>query len=134
MSLTTFVITPTQMQALARASFESWMVRHLSEFFAEETAMLESEQMRTRISAALEQARWLGFSTETEWCRYIDLTFVLGPNFDRDPSMPWAAEILTDDRLTDCAMRMELLFEAVQVHCAGVDEVKPIKEADRWVS
>ena len=111
-------ITERQANVLAHAMFESWMVRHLAEFFAEETAGLSVASVRSRIRDAVQRARGHGFVSESQWCRYVDLSFILGPEFDRDPNLPWASEILADKRLTDPEMRIDLLYGAAQDHIA----------------
>lgn len=103
-----------QMQAIASGMFEAWIVSHLAEFFQEEISGLAPAEIHIRIRAAVEKARQFGFLGDSELCRYIDLSFILGPSFDRDPSLPWAAEILLDKRLNDSEMRMDLLYEAAQ--------------------
>ena len=108
-------ITPQQMQALSQDMFVTWMVEHLAEFFAEETAGLDEDDIRSRVSAAVQKARRHGFLHEAEWCRYVDLTFVSGVGFDEEP---WASAILGDNRLADSAMKMDLLYEAAQDLCA----------------
>ena len=111
-----FMITPPQMQAFSREMFVSWMVEHLAEFFSEETGALEENDVRSRINTSVEKARRYGLRDHADWCRFVDLTFVIGPDFDAEP---WASAILADDRLTDPAMRMELLYEAAQDFCAS---------------
>jgi hypothetical protein len=129
------IVTPQQMQALSRDMFNSWMVEHLAEFFGEETAALDEDEIRERISAAVERARQHGFQNEVEWCRYVDLSFVLGPAFDQDPDLPWVSEILSDGRVTSSAMRMELLYEAAQDHCAETIRRGSIEEGSpKWAS
>jgi hypothetical protein len=115
-------IRQEQFQTLGRAMFESWMAGHLAEFFAEEMSGLEPAEIRSRIRAAVEQAGRYGFVADSQVCRYVDLTFILGPDFDRDPSLPWVGEILSDERLKSPAMRMDLLYEAAQDHVERTEQ------------
>ena len=122
------IIRPQQFDELARAQFESWMMDHLHEFFAGVIAGIPNAEIRDRIRLASKRARTYGFIAPPEICRYIDLTFVLGPAFDQDTDLPWVAEILADRRLTSPEMRMDLLFEAAQDH---IDRVKQSSTAEK---
>jgi hypothetical protein len=115
-------IRDQQFQMIAQELFESWMEEHLNEFFAEEISSLSAPEIGVRIRKALETARRYRFVTQSQWCRYVDLTFVLGPSFDEDPRLPWASEILRDARVTDPEMRIELLFAAAQDHMEQIEE------------
>lgn len=103
-----------QVRLIVEGLFESWMVKHLAEFFAEETSRLNDRAIRACIRASLRKARMHGFATESQWCKYIDLSFVFGARFDEDPDIPWASAILADRRLIDPEMRMEVLFDTAQ--------------------
>ncbi len=123
------IIRDQQLQALALETFEPWMVGHLEEFFPEDIAGLGPKTMSARIRVAVKQARQYGFVEDSQLCRYVDLTFILGPAFDQDPDLPWAAEILADRRVTDPEMRMGLLFGAAQDHVARTEETASGDEA-----
>ena len=122
-------IRDQQLQALALETFEPWMVRHLAEFFPEDVAGLTANEISRRIRAAVKQARQYGFVEDSQLCRYVDLTFILGPAFDQDPDLPWAAEILADRRVTDPEMRIGLLFGAAQDHVSRIEETAAGGEA-----
>jgi hypothetical protein len=125
-------IRDQQLQMIAQGIFESWMEEHLNEFLAEEISSLSAPEIRVRIRNAVETARRHRFVTQSQWCRYVDLTFVLGPSFDEDPNLPWAAEILRDARVTDPEMRIELLFAAAQDHIEQIEEQGQADEAPGW--
>jgi hypothetical protein len=42
---------------------------------------------------------------------YVELMFMLGSHFDEDPQLPWAAEILGDESVTDEVSRSDRLRE-----------------------
>jgi len=121
-------IRERQIQVLAQGMFELWMAGHLAEFFHAETTGLDPAEIGSRIRAAVQEARRHGFIGDSQVCRYVDLSFVLGPDFDQDPSLPWAAEILGDDRVTDPEMRMDLLYEAAMDHVARAEQIEPSHE------
>jgi hypothetical protein len=123
-------IRQEQMLAFGNCMFERWMARHLAEFFHDEISGLAHAEILGRIRAGAAQARRYGFSADADLCRYIDLTFVLGTSFDRDPSLPWASDILRDERFTDPAMRMDVLYEAAQDHIELLEEGQANDEVD----
>lgn len=126
-------IRDQQFQMIAQAMFESWMEEHLAEFFPEEISGLSAPEIRDRIRGAVERARRYRFVTQSQWCQYVDLTFVLGPTFDEDPLLPWASEVLRDARVTDPEMRIELLYAAAQDHLEEIDQQGlPSDEASGW--
>lgn len=124
-------IREEQFQAFAQAIFESWMVEHLEKFFHEETADLGAEEIRSRIRAAVKRAHGHGFVRDPQVSRYVDLTFIFGPAFDQDPGLPWAAEILGDQRVTDPAMRMDLLYGAAQDHVERAERMDSSREVSQ---
>jgi hypothetical protein len=121
-------IRPQQMRVFANAKLESWIVEHLAEFFPDEIAGLDSAEILSRVRAAIEQADRHGLVTDSQMCRYVDLTFILGPAFVQDPNLRWAAEILADERLTDPEMRMELLFGAARDHVTRIESIDASQE------
>ena len=114
-------IKSEQMRVLPEAMLEFWIVNHLAEFFPDKVAGLNSSEISSQVRAAIGQARCHGFVTDSQICRYVDLAFILGLAFVLDPNLPWAADILADERIMDPEMRMELLFAAARDHvtCSG---------------
>jgi hypothetical protein len=115
-------IRQEQVRVLAQSLFESWMADHLAQFFPEEISALDPAEIRSRIRAAVERARRHGFLADSQVCRFVDLTFILGPAFDQDHGLPWAADILSDPRVKDPAMRMDLLYEAAQNYVEQIEQ------------
>ena len=125
-------IREQQLKVLAQEMFVSWMISHLKEFFPREASGLDHTEMRRRILVASQRARQYGFNTESQLCRYIDLTFVLPPSFDDNPELPWASEILSDSRIKDADTRMDLLYGAAQDYLEQIEQSLPTDEASGW--
>ena len=91
------IIRDEQMEALrlaAMKSFEQRMVRHLNEHFPEECRRAGAERIRGAISQGVYRAGQYGIVSERDVARYIDLSVVLGLDFDSGKRYPWAKEIL----------------------------------------
>jgi len=113
------VIRRKQMEAFSANStnaFESDMVSHLNRCFPAECAVLGEQGVRDRIRDGIERARPYGITASREVCAYIDLMMVFGPDFDRDPELPWAASILNGTGKKDAAGKVDRLYEAAQQH------------------
>jgi hypothetical protein len=57
------------------------------------------------------KAHEYGFTTERNICLYLTLMATLGGNFDTDPQLPWAPQILADATLREPAARIDRLTD-----------------------
>lgn len=92
-------------------SFEDSMVEHIKEIFPEQYEILGEPAIRCVIQYGVEQAENYEFITERDVCLYINTMFMLGGNFDTDLQLPWAADILKDETITDSVARVDALCE-----------------------
>jgi hypothetical protein len=106
------VIRDEQMRILGLPLFEQWMESHLREYFPEECAEFTGTGLREFIREAMAKARRYGFSHDADISRFVDISMVLGADFDTDPKLPWASSILNSPEFTDSRVRLEMLFEA----------------------
>ena len=91
------VIRDDQIEAINRLTmknFEDRMVSHLKEFFPEDCQQLGETQVRETIRHGVQQASKYEVVTERDVCKYVDLLFTFGRDFDKDPQLPWAKRIL----------------------------------------
>jgi hypothetical protein len=103
-----------QMEVFRQAAvqnFEDRMVKHLKEYFTKPCDALGEAEIRRIIHFALEQIRSYGMMSEGSVNLYLDLMFMLGRSFDKDPQLPWAAEILNDESIVDETSRLDLLYD-----------------------
>lgn len=91
--------------------FEDLMVEHLNRYLPEKSAAVGEEGLRGLIRDGIEKARARGFTIEYDVSRYIALMLLLGPEFEEDERLPWAAEILADERLGGGRKTMDALYE-----------------------
>jgi hypothetical protein len=95
-------IRPEQMQSLSTytiCKFEDRMVLHLNKYFPEQCKKLGEDGTRKAVRYGLQRAAGYEITSERDVCIYIDVMFEFGRNFDLDPRLPWASEILNDEGL-----------------------------------
>jgi len=103
-----------QMRSLSKAAymeFENRMLAHLREFFPAECDALGEDEVRDEIKYGVRRAKLYGFESEQDVCRYIDLMFAFGSNFDADPDLVELRELLDDDVAEDPTERMDCLYD-----------------------
>ena len=98
-------------QKYAVTQFEDRMATHLNKFFPDICKTLGDGPLREAIQYGMRRAKFYHISSERDVCKYIDLMFAYGPDFDKDPALPWAAGILKDDTISDPTEKIERLYE-----------------------
>jgi hypothetical protein len=96
------------------ADFERRAAVHLRGYFPEDCQALDDSALR-------ELAAGFGVLAERDVTLYLDVMMTLGPDFDRDPTLPWAHEILIEPELPEPARRMRRLFRATLAHVEGTE-------------
>ncbi|MCK4857938.1 MAG: DUF4123 domain-containing protein [candidate division Zixibacteria bacterium] len=106
------IIRDPQMASFTEASikdFENRMVVHLNEFFPEQCEALGEPKTREAIRYGIKRAATYGIDTERNVCKYTDIMFAYGRDFDKNPELPWAAEVLNSSKYADQTTRIEEL-------------------------
>jgi hypothetical protein len=98
--------------------FEEWMEVHLKKFFPEQCDSEGEEQLREKIRYGIKRAAVYGITTKRDVCKYIDLSMVLGPNFDVDGQVAWAAEILR--RPCGASQKIDELYGTLRARQSGL--------------
>jgi hypothetical protein len=101
------------------ADFERRAAVHLRSYFAEDIQALDDSALRQLIRHGIDRAAGFGVVAERDVTLYLDVMVTLGPDFDRDPTLPWAYEILVEPELPEPARRMRRLFRATLAHVEG---------------
>jgi hypothetical protein len=89
--------------------FEDKMVAHLGEFFAEQCRELGEPRLRAVIRLGIARAASHDITSERDVCKYLNMMFAWGHDFDTDPSFEWARRILDDPTLTASSDKIALL-------------------------
>jgi hypothetical protein len=106
-------IRAEQMGAMGQAAvknFEDQVIEDLKKSVPKHCRLLGEENLRKKVHAGFERARSYGLSSENGLRLFVELTFLLGSGFDKDPQLPWAAEILNASA-ADQAARVERLHQ-----------------------
>ncbi len=115
-------IRDEQMRALSLEMFERWLQSHLRQYFPRQSARLTDDELHQTVRSGIGKGRRYGFVLEAELCRFTDIMLVMGPDFDSDPRLPWAAAILNDSELARPGVRIEMLQEAARGHLRKLAE------------
>ena len=81
----------------AREDFHDRAVAHTKKHFPKHYRHLGQDQLETVVGQIIDNADAHGFTLERTILRYLEVVFMLGSGFARDPQYPWAAQILTAD-------------------------------------
>jgi hypothetical protein len=120
------------MRLLADGLFRVWVKGHLHRFFPEACTSMTSAELASRIESTLERARSYGILQPADACRFLDVSFVLGAQFDSDPALTWARDILTDPQVRNGEMRMDLLQDATVAHLKQSGSSRTEDAASQW--
>jgi len=123
--MATLVLRREQVAVLAdycRDAFKQRLLRHLREVFPDETEEMPDPLLWKQVQPAMEKAGKYDIQTEYDVVRFVDLTFLLGPDFDSSPEAPWAGEILRDQQLNG-AQKTDALWRRVQEDLARAAEM-----------
>ena len=107
------VIRKEQMEVLSHyvlKGFEDRMVEHLNEFFPDQCETLGEPDVREAVQYGIDRAGSYGITSERDVCKYLNLMFTFGRDFDVDPRLPWAAAILNAGDVTDPTRKIERLY------------------------
>ena len=102
-----------QVRALGRAmmqEFEKDMLRHLQQFFPDESSAMGNRALRELIRHAIARAKDYGLTSERDLCKYLNLAMVYGGDFDTDPELEWMRGFLADPDVPDPSERMSRLY------------------------
>ncbi len=88
-------ISDLQRRAFSQAAVDDYVRRvtvHLRRFFREHTDHLGPAATESAVRGGIGKAANYGLTTERDVCKFVDLMFALGHDFDT--RLPWAARIL----------------------------------------
>ena len=108
-------IRRAQFEEIGRRLARRWedtMVIHLETFFPERAAELGPKGVADAIDLGVKKAAKYNIHTERDVCKFLNFMFVYGFDFDTDPELPWAHEILTNEALVRSNVKMYLLEKA----------------------
>ena len=115
------------MRAFEADLLHRWIYEFLESSYPGETGKLGRPVAWDFVCTWVKRARVHGYSTPGQVRRFVNLAFLLGPDFEHDPDMGWARRTLTDPQHRDGAARLAALELAAIRHLlrvqAGAGEV-----------
>jgi hypothetical protein len=112
-----------QMDAFDRATFnafENEMVGHLKDFAPGISRAAGEPALRRLIRSGIERSMRFGMTNRGPVRLYLELMVLLGHNYDSDPLLPWAGEILNGRITPDQMQHAERLYERAIRHAKDV--------------
>lgn len=96
------------LSATALKNFEDLMVPHLKKFFPELCEAAGPAKVKEFIRRGVKRAASYHITAKKDVSRYIDLMASLGADFDKNPDLPWAGEILRTRNSADTRINILL--------------------------
>lgn len=97
-----------QMEVLLEQRRIQLLVSHARQFFPEKSATVTRPDLEDTARSAIKRARSYGLTSVRDAMQFLDLMFVLGPDFD--VKLPWANEILSDRSSESTRFRSTRLY------------------------
>ena len=92
--------------------FSARVIEHVNAIWPAECAELGPETVSIIVHNAIQRAAMLGLILEADIVRFVDLSFILGVDFDTNPLANWARPILAD-RSWSPTEKMDRLYAAM---------------------
>ena len=117
-------IRPEQMEAFVLARTEDFLAQLCGKLRVEMPDLCQPVDLEEVVRQGLRKARQYGIESEATVDRFIRIQLALGVDFDRDPSLPWAARILQQNYPGGEVVKMGLLSSAVRRHLESSEKVR----------
>jgi len=106
--------------------FTTRVIAHVKAVWPAECGELGDAAVETIVQNGIKRAAGLGLSTELEVVRFVDLAFILAPDFDTKPLSSWTRPILADRKLTP-ALKLDRLYQQMDQEFALIEKRKTVK-------
>lgn len=119
-----FLIRREQMNVLAAASkeqFEENIMAHLRRVWPDDTASMSDDVLLQWVRYGVARGERYDIDTEFDVARFLDVMFLFDPQFDENPTLPWAAEILQAPHL-DGRQRVDALMTRAMEFCDDLNK------------
>ena len=101
--------------------FAERLAEHLKKYFPEECAAMPDTDLVEIIDHGKTRALHYDFRSEKDVCKYLNLMFTFGRDFDRDPAFPWAAELLNTKPRLPSISKMGVLYDRALQEAESLD-------------
>ena len=87
-------------QKQAMEDFETRAVRHLRRNLPKPTAKWSDDDLRRRVRECIPRAKEYDLVSEQQVICFVDTSYLLGENFDKDSKYDWSPELLKSTELS----------------------------------
>lgn len=94
----------------AQRSQETRLMAHLGRYFPEQCRALGEEETRRLVQHGLQRAATYQIMAEDDVCKYLNLMFGLGRDFDHDPRLAWARSVLEDNQIPNATEKINRVY------------------------
>ncbi len=101
-----------ELRASMSEALEGRLAAHLNRYFPDRCRELGADVLRREIRHGINQAERYGIRTGQGICKYLNLMFLFGRDFDTDPRFPWASRILNGPGEIDAVPKIDRLYAA----------------------
>jgi hypothetical protein len=112
-SVNGMIIRPEQMDSLSAAAEQNFLrqlVEEMREFAPWHAEVLGDSGLTRCVQFALQRSGQYGFTNRGPIRLYLQMIFLLGAEFDSDPLLPWAGEVLSDPLIVNQTDRAAQLY------------------------
>jgi hypothetical protein len=108
----------TLFEARSRLDLEASLAAHVGRHFSPAALGLANDDLEAGIAQAVDRALEHGFAARDDVFSFVSLACALGPDFDRDPGLPWVLPHLRSGQRPE--VRMADLCTAAIEHLQAV--------------
>jgi hypothetical protein len=96
----------------SRARFEQGIVLHFLKTYPRECRQAGGPEPVSRlVAAAVERSVAFGFTAKDQVSLFVALRFILGIDFDLDPQVPWAGQMLKSRKIRNPSLRINAIYD-----------------------
>ena len=110
------VIRNEQMKVFTDENERRWVIKCLQADYPEDTSAMGAPALGRLVERAQAKAHAHGFRDPQEVRKYTRVAFLLGADFESDPQLGWARQILTSRRFKLPLSRLRALEDATLRH------------------
>jgi len=100
----------TLSQSLGK-EFQNKALNYIEEFFPTYHQTLDDQTLNNLISHSFKKSQKYGFESKRNAMLFLNLSIMLGADFDTDPQLPWVANTLADEEIENLDEKLDTLHE-----------------------
>lgn len=119
------LIRQAQYDVIAESYCNARLLLHIRKFFPKPCEEFGADKLQDEIAKQVERAKYYGFEEAQDIFKFVDIAFAVGYEFDSDPSVQWAADILNDPSQDNPSVRARRLHLRAVRHLSELSEIQP---------